>query len=120
MIAPGGWVRSCRSQDATDISGASWSNANYMEYTGTSMATPNAAGTAALIREYVTEVALRPAPQGSLVKAMMILGARDVGARDVPNNDEGWGRVDLANTLAPSGDVASGWTIAQPSPRRGR
>ena len=103
VIAPGGWVRSCRSQDATDISRASWSNANYMEYTGTSMATPNAAGTAALIREYVTEVALRPAPQGSLVKAMMILGARDVGARDVPNNDEGWGRVDLANTLAPSG-----------------
>ena len=25
---------------------------------------------------------------------LMILGARDVGARDIPNNDEGWGRID--------------------------
>ena len=63
------------------------------------MATPNAAGTAALIREYITEVAQRPEPQGALVKALMILGARDVGTRDIPNMDEGWGRIDLKGTL---------------------
>ena len=73
-----------------------------MEYTGTSMATPNAAGTAALIREYITEIAQRPEPQGALVKALMILGARDVGNRDIPNMDEGWGRIDLKATLAPN------------------
>jgi uncharacterized membrane protein len=66
------------------------------------MATPNAAGTAALIREYITEVAQRPEPQGALVKALMILGARDVGSRDIPNMDEGWGRIDLKGTLAPN------------------
>ncbi|MDP6869552.1 MAG: S8 family serine peptidase [Candidatus Poseidoniaceae archaeon] len=102
ILAPGGYVRSCRAQEATDTGGASWSNNWYLEYSGTSMATPNAAGTAALIREYITEVAQRPEPQGALVKALMILGAQDVGTRDIPNMDEGWGRIDLKATLAPN------------------
>ncbi|RZD39720.1 MAG: hypothetical protein CXT71_03125 [Methanobacteriota archaeon] len=102
ILAPGGYVRSCRSQEATDTGGASWTSTWYLEYTGTSMATPNAAGMSALIRQYITEVAGRPEPQGALVKALMILGARDVGSRDIPNMNEGWGRIDLKNTLAPT------------------
>lgn len=102
VLAPGGYVRSCKAQEATDTGGATWTSTWYMEYTGTSMATPNAAGTAALIREYITEIAQRPEPQGALVKALMILGARDVGNRDIPNMDEGWGRIDLKATLAPN------------------
>ena len=102
VLAPGGYVRSCKAQEATDTGGATWTSNWYMEYTGTSMATPNAAGTAALIREYITEVSQRPEPQGALVKALMILGARDVGNRDIPNMDEGWGRIDLKGTLAPN------------------
>lgn len=102
ILAPGGYVRSCRAQEATDTGGASWTSTWYLEYTGTSMATPNAAGMSALIRQYITEVAGRPEPQGALVKALMILGARDVGSRDIPNMNEGWGRIDLKNTLAPT------------------
>ena len=101
ILAPGGYVRSCRAQEAADTGGASWSSTWYLEYTGTSMATPNAAGAAAMIREYLEEIALRQSPQGALVKALLILGAEDVGARDIPNNDEGWGRVNLRNSLAP-------------------
>ena len=44
IIAPGGYVRSCRAQEAQDIAGSSWQSTWYLEYTGTSMATPNAAG----------------------------------------------------------------------------
>ena len=102
ILAPGGYVRSCRAQEATDTGGSTWTSNWYLEYSGTSMAAPNAAGTAALIREYITEVAQRPQPQGALVKALMILGANDVGSRDIPNNNEGWGRIDLKNTLAPN------------------
>jgi len=102
ILAPGGYVRSCRAQEATDISGSTWSNSYYLEYTGTSMATPNAAGAAVMVREYLEEIALRPSPQGALVKALLILGAQDIGTRNIPNDDEGWGRLDLRNTLAPT------------------
>jgi len=105
VSAPGTWVRSCRSQDATDVSGASWTSQWYLEYSGTSMASPNAAGAAALIREYLTEVAMRPEPQGALVKSLLILGAEDMGTRNIPNNDEGWGRVNLARSLTVIGDT---------------
>ena len=102
LIAPGGYVRSCRAQEAGDTAGATWSNTYYLEYTGTSMATPNAAGAAVMVREYLEEIAQRPSPQGALVKALLILGAEDVGGRDIPNEDEGWGRINLRNTLAPT------------------
>jgi len=102
ILAPGGYVRSCRAQEATDTSGSTWSNNYYLEYTGTSMAAPNTAGAAVMVREYLEEIALRPSPQGALVKALLILGAQDIGSRDIPNDDEGWGRLDLRNTLAPT------------------
>jgi serine protease AprX len=102
ILAPGGYVRSCRAQEATDTGGSTWSNSYYLEYTGTSMATPNTAGAAIMVREYLEEIALRPSPQGALVKALLILGAQDIGTRDIPNDDEGWGRLDLRNTLAPT------------------
>ena len=69
------------------------------------MATPAVAGAAALVREYIMEIAERPAPQGSLIKAMLILGAEDMGTRNIPNDDEGWGRVNLIDTLIPDEDV---------------
>jgi uncharacterized membrane protein len=103
ILAPGGYIRSCRAQEAQDTSGSSWSQQWYMEYTGTSMATPNAAGAAVLVREYLTEIALRPSPQGALVKALLVLGAEDIGSRNIPNNNEGWGRINLKDSLAPSG-----------------
>lgn len=104
VTAPGSWVRSCLSQDASDTGGSTWSSQWYIEYSGTSMAAPNAAGASVLIREYLMEVAGRPSPQGALIKGMLILGAEDTGARDIPNMNEGWGRVNLANSLLPGTD----------------
>tara|TARA_B100000686_G_scaffold281016_1_gene302491 strand:+ start:2151 stop:6644 length:4494 start_codon:yes stop_codon:yes gene_type:complete len=107
IVAAGDYVRSCKAQEASDAP----DNLNdqwYVEYSGTSMATPVAAGASALVREYLMEIAQRPDPQGALVKAMLILGAEDMGTRDIPNNDEGWGRLNLVNTLLPDsefGDV---------------
>jgi len=115
IVAPGDYVRSCRAQESDtpkNVDPAGW----YLEYSGTSMATPAAAGASALVRQYLIEVAERPAPQGALVKAMLILGAEDMSdtngdgvqeARDIPNDQEGWGRLDLANTLVPDGDVGT-------------
>ena len=104
LVAPGDYVRSCKSQEADSADG-SWSNTWYLEYSGTSMATPAAAGASVLVREYLMEVANRPAPQGALIKGLLILGAQDMDTRDIPNDDEGWGRINLVNSLIPSGDV---------------
>ena len=104
IMAPGGYVRSCRAQEAQDTGGSSWQSAWYLEYSGTSMAAPNAAGAATLVREYLEEIAQRSSPQGALVKSMLILGADDIGTRDIPNNNEGWGEVNLRNTLSPTGN----------------
>ena len=105
LAAPGSWVRSCLSQDAQDTSGNSWKSSWYIEYSGTSMAAPNAAGASALVHEYLTEIAGRPSPQGALVKALLVLGAEDMGSRDIPNDNEGWGRINVANSLVPGTDV---------------
>ena len=104
LVAPGDYVRSCKSQEADSAEG-SWSNTWYLEYSGTSMATPAAAGASVLVREYLMEVTNRPAPQGALIKGLLILGAQDMGTRDIPNDDEGWGRINLVNSLIPSSDV---------------
>lgn len=102
VIAPGMYVRSCEAQES---GGSNDLGQWYEEFSGTSMATPAAAGASILIREYLMEIAQRPAPQASLIKAMLILGAEDTGAPNIPNNVEGWGRIDLSNSLIPESDV---------------
>lgn len=104
IVAPGDYVRSCKAQEAENAE-SSWESDWYIEYSGTSMATPVAAGASIIVREYLMDIVERPAPQGSLIKALLILGAQDMGTRDIPNNDEGWGRLDLVNSLVPQNDI---------------
>jgi len=72
------------------------------------MSTPLTAGTVALIRQYLQRVCLQASPSGALQKAILIHGAipiagqytpSEVGA--VPDNSQGWGRVNLRNSLFP-------------------
>ena len=74
----------------------------YMELSGTSQATAVASGSAALAREYLREVAGINKPSASLIKATLVNGAEDLGTPDIPNSNEGWGQIDLENSLTPS------------------
>jgi len=113
IVAPGTWIASVMSQM---LSGVPW----YMYESGTSMACPLTAGSAALVREYYQKMQGRSSPSAALIKATLMNCAdemapgqygiwdahisvptgtcsggplQEIAAR--PNNDEGWGRVNV-------------------------
>jgi hypothetical protein len=109
VVAPGSFILSTRSRDTSSTGWASSADPLYYFNGGTSMATPLVAGCAALVREYLTAEHQLTTPGAALVKAMLINGARDVAGQYVlsetgriPNNSEGFGRVDMAATLSDS------------------
>jgi uncharacterized membrane protein len=71
---------------------------SYFYATGTSMSTPGAAGAAAVVMDYVNHTyGYEPSP--ALVKALMINGATPVEGYKYPGNRQGWGLINLANSL---------------------
>lgn len=112
IVAPGTNILSVRSQvkGASELWGAY--NQDYAWSGGTSMATPLAAGAAAVARQVLVEKIGIATPSAALMKATMLHTAVDmfpgqfgeVGAargQEIltrrPNSDEGYGRVDVAN-----------------------
>ncbi|ETA69017.1 subtilisin-like serine protease [Methanolobus tindarius DSM 2278] len=109
VVAPGTYIASTRS---SYISWYDWGliDDNYAYMGGTSMATPLVAGSAALVREYYTEMEHISSPSAALLKATLINGAIDMtpgqygegSTQEIygrPDNSQGWGRVDVANSV---------------------
>lgn len=99
VVTPGTWILSTKSSLAPASNFWAAHNDQYAFMGGTSMATPLTAGTVALARQYYTEQA-GITPKASLLKATLINGAVSMGS-NVSAKDQGWGRVDLKNTLYP-------------------
>lgn len=128
VVAPGSSILSCRSQSMPGGPlGTTWGAnppAGYRFTGGTSMATPHVSGMCALIRQYLRKMyppssdpnALvvydpnnplrrRRRPSAALIKALLVHGAGKItgltplSEGTVPNNHQGWGRVDLRRTL---------------------
>ncbi|MCK4548329.1 MAG: S8 family serine peptidase [Candidatus Eisenbacteria sp.] len=83
-------------------------------FQGTSMAAPAVAGCALLVRQYYTEGwypsgtltgADALVPSAAVMKATLLNSATDIGTANIPNNDEGWGRVLLEDALYFQGDA---------------
>ncbi|MBL9032771.1 MAG: S8 family serine peptidase [Phycisphaerae bacterium] len=103
------WAPGCNTQSASAGSGCGVTGA-----TGTSMASPAAAGAALLVRQYYTNgyyptgVASGAGftPTAALIKATMLNSCVDMtGVAGYPTNAEGWGRVLLDNALVFPGDT---------------
>ncbi|NCA83594.1 MAG: hypothetical protein EOM72_12795, partial [Opitutae bacterium] len=115
IVAPGTDIISPRSRATTNTGwGVVSANTNYLYMGGTSMATPLTAGAAGLARQWVTTTGGITNPSAALLKALLINGARNMSpgqygtgsSREIPavrpSNVQGWGHVDLYNTLQPS------------------
>ena len=109
LVAPGVMLCSARAQEAALASGGECSDAThadgstpqYMTLNGSSMATPVVAGAAAMARQYLREEAGVPNPRSDLLRAILVNGADDLGAPNIPNSLEGWGQLNLSNSLYP-------------------
>ena len=113
VVAPGTNILSVRSSVASEdgwglLPVGDVRRDYYMFMGGTSMATPITAGTVALIRQYLQNVYLI-SPSAALIKAMLIHGSVPMAGQyappevgSVPNNNEGWGRINLDQTLFPA------------------
>ncbi|HRW49789.1 MAG TPA: S8 family serine peptidase [Caldilinea sp.] len=99
VVAPGTWILSVRAAQAPDSSFWGSFNADYAYMGGTSMATPLAAGGAAIVREWVNKARGIAAPSAALLKAILVNGATQLPGAGIASNNSGFGRVDLKNTL---------------------
>jgi len=103
ITAPGTWIASLRSALADDENAWSPISDNYLYQGGTSQAGPHVSGGAAVFVQYYKESHGGAKPSPALVKAALINSAVDmddsVETPAVPNNDEGWGRMDLTELI---------------------
>ena len=101
VAAPGTGILSTRAYACSYADYGIADNTNYAYSCGTSMATPLVAGAVALVREWLVDRCgfTNETPTAALMKAVVTGGAKGAS---VPNNRQGWGRVDLEETLFPS------------------
>ncbi|MCX7005149.1 MAG: S8 family serine peptidase [bacterium] len=116
LVAPGTDIISCRSRATTNAGwGVYAGNTNYLFAGGTSMACPLTAGAAALTRQFLIERMGFTNPSAAAIKALLLNGARSMTPgqygfamkREIPygprpNSVEGWGQVNLGDTLFPA------------------
>lgn len=103
VCAPGTWIASLQSESATDQYAWAGISPLYQYQGGTSQAGPHVSGAAAVFVQFYRATHTNATPSPALVKAALINSAVDLddagGTGPTPNNDEGWGRVDLTQII---------------------
>lgn len=113
LVAVGGNAASTRRAEGGSCAMAiAGTNNLYSNCSGTSMSTPMVSGGAILVTEWWQQRNGGQRPSPAMVKAVLVNSARDLpganpganqndGSRPIPNNDEGWGIMNLKAAIAP-------------------
>lgn len=110
LVAPGTFILSTRSSHIAHSAYAPYTPAiaHYMYMSGTSMATPLVAGSAALVRQYLRTKKGIENPSAALLKAALIHSAEyikycyaDESSQKWADNEQGWGRINLSRIIEP-------------------
>ena len=106
VTAPGEEIVSTRGLPATVLCNTPPADASpfaalYATCSGTSMAAPQVTGAVALITQWWRRSAQGENPSAALTKALLVNSATDMGIADIPNVNEGWGRVNLRQLFDP-------------------
>lgn len=103
IAAPGEDIASTRNDLGGNCSTPIGGTNNYYAFcSGTSMASPHAAGAVVLATEWWRTFNAGADPSPAMAKALLVNGAIDMGTADIPNIHEGWGRVNITNIISPS------------------
>ncbi|MFI8835037.1 S8 family serine peptidase [Streptomyces afghaniensis] len=115
VVGPGTSILSALSRAASSLPGDPFgasADPKFCFLSGTSMATPLVAGCVAVLRETLVKNGT-PRPSAALIKAMLINGTVKLlgqyspsEAGPSPNNNSGFGRVDLSRSVVLPGDDA--------------
>jgi hypothetical protein len=102
IAAPGEIVISTRRRAGATQCGGSVANTDghYSTCSGTSMAAPQASGAVAALAQWWRGYHGGADPSPAMAKALLVNGAVDIATANVPNNNEGWGRIHLSRSAA--------------------
>ena len=103
VAAPGSTIASTRNDTGGSCSSPIAGTSNrYAFCSGTSMASPHAAGAVILAAEWWRQNHAGADPSMAMAKALLVNAAVDMGTADIPNNNEGWGRIDITRVIQPA------------------
>ncbi|MEI2691247.1 MAG: S8 family serine peptidase [Anaerolineae bacterium] len=102
ITTPGEQIASARNDTGGSCSTAiAGTNNLYAFCSGTSMAAPHAAGAVVLATEWWRGFNAGANPSAAMAKALLVNSAVDMGTADIPNFNEGWGRVNITKMIQP-------------------
>jgi subtilisin family serine protease len=102
ITTPGEQIASARNDTGGSCSTAiAGTNNLYAFCSGTSMAAPHASGAIVLATEWWRGFNAGANPSAAMAKALLVNSAVDMGTADIPNFNEGWGRVNVTKLIQP-------------------
>jgi subtilisin family serine protease len=106
ITSPGEQISSTRNDLGGDCSTAiAGTNNLYAFCSGTSMASPHTSGAVVLLTQWWRGFHIGANPSPAMAKALLVNGAVDMGTPDIPNANEGWGRINVTRVINPPAPV---------------